>query len=51
MQKVTKTLDVNVYSETLRCEVRGMKGPLADTELEKAASSANEFLSTIGKKP
>ncbi|MCX6577658.1 MAG: hypothetical protein NTV82_14860 [Candidatus Aminicenantes bacterium] len=51
MQKVAKTLALNVYSETLRCEVRGMKGPLADNELEKAASFTKEFLSTIGKKP
>ncbi|MBE3101200.1 MAG: hypothetical protein IMZ47_02895 [Firmicutes bacterium] len=51
MQKAAKTLALNVYSETLRCEVRGMKGPLADNELEKAASFTKEFLSTIGKKP
>jgi menaquinone-dependent protoporphyrinogen IX oxidase len=51
MQKVAKTLGLNVYSETLRCEVRGMKGPLTDNELEKAASFTKEFLSTIGKKP
>jgi len=51
MQKAAKTLGLNVYSETLRCEVRGMKGPLADNELVKAASFIKEFLSAIGKKP
>jgi hypothetical protein len=51
MQKVAKTLGLNVYSETLRCEGQGMKGPLADNELKKAASFTKEFLSTIGKKP
>ena len=51
MQKVAKTLGLNVYSETLRCEVREMKGPLADNQLEKAASFAKVFLSTIRKKP
>jgi flavodoxin len=45
MQKVAKTLGLNVYSENLRCEVRGMKGPLADNELEKAAFFTKEFLS------
>jgi menaquinone-dependent protoporphyrinogen IX oxidase len=45
MQNVAKTLGLNVYPETLRCEVRGMKGPLADNELEKATSFAKQFLS------
>jgi menaquinone-dependent protoporphyrinogen IX oxidase len=49
MQKAAKTLGLNVYAATLRCEVRGLKGPLADHELEKAVSFANEFLSTIRK--
>jgi menaquinone-dependent protoporphyrinogen IX oxidase len=51
MQKAAKTLGLNVYSETLRCQVRGMKGPLADNELVKAASFIKEFLSATGKKP
>jgi flavodoxin len=51
MQNAAKTLGLNVYSETLRCEVKGMKGPLADNELEKAASFAKAFLSAARKKP
>jgi flavodoxin len=51
MHKRAKTLGLNVYSETLRCEVRAMKGPLAENELEKAASFAKVFLSIIRKKP
>jgi len=51
MQKAAKTLGLNVYAETLRCEVLGMKGPLAENELEKAAAFTKKFISTIGKKP
>jgi menaquinone-dependent protoporphyrinogen IX oxidase len=51
MQKAAKTQGLNVYPETLRCQVRGLKGPLADNELEKAASFTKEFLSAIGGKP
>ena len=50
MQKVAKTLGLNVYPETLRCEVREMKGPLADNEIVKAASFIKVFLSKIRKK-
>jgi hypothetical protein len=35
MQKVAKDQGLNVYPETLRCEVQGLKGPLADHQLEK----------------
>ena len=51
LQKVAKAQGLNVYAKTLRCEVQGMKGPLADNELEKAAFFTKEFLSAIGKKP
>jgi flavorubredoxin len=47
MQKAAKTLGLNVYAETLRCEVRDMKGPLADHELERAAAFAKGFLASI----
>jgi len=50
LQKAAKAQGLNVYSKTLRCEVQGMKGPLADNETEKAAFFTKEFLSTIGKK-
>ena len=51
MQEKASTLGLNVYSKTLRCEVKGMKGPLAEAELDNAASFIKEFLSAIGKKP
>jgi hypothetical protein len=52
MQKVAKEQGLNVYPETLRCEVQGgLKGPLADHQLEKAAAFTKEFLLTIAKKP
>jgi flavodoxin len=41
---------LNVYSKTLRCEVKGMKGPLGDNELESASSFAKEFVATVGKR-
>jgi flavodoxin len=52
MQRVAKEQGLNVYPETLRCEVQGgMKGPLADNQLEKATSFTKEFLSRIAEKP
>jgi len=51
MHKAAEAHGLNAYSETLRCEVQELKGPLADNELEKAASFTKEFLSTIGMKP
>ena len=50
MQKLAKEQGLNVYPETLRCEVQGMKGPLAEHQLEKAASFVKEFISDINKK-
>jgi menaquinone-dependent protoporphyrinogen IX oxidase len=47
MQTAAKAQGLNVFSKTLRCEVRGMKGPLADNELEKAASFIKEWLSAM----
>ena len=50
MQKVAKEQGLNVYPDTLRCEVLGgLKGPLADHQLEKAASFTKEFLLKITK--
>jgi menaquinone-dependent protoporphyrinogen IX oxidase len=51
LQKAARAQGLNVYSKTLRCEVQGMKGPLADNETEKALSFVKEFLSTAGMKP
>jgi flavodoxin len=42
---------LNVYPETLRCEVQGnMKGPLAEGQLEKAAAFTKEFLMRVATK-
>jgi hypothetical protein len=50
LQKVAKEQGLNVYPETLRCEVLGgTKGPLKDHELEKAAKFTKEFISKIAK--
>jgi hypothetical protein len=49
MQKLAKDLGLNVYSETLRCEVEAYKGPLACHQLEKAALFTKEFLSKVVK--
>jgi flavodoxin len=50
MQRVAKEQGLNVYAETLRCEVLGgLKGPLKEHELEKAAYFTKEFLSKITK--
>jgi hypothetical protein len=52
MHRVAKEQGLNVYQETLRCEVQGgVKGPLAEHQLEKATSFAKEFLSIIAEKP
>jgi flavodoxin len=52
MQRVAKEHDLKVYPETLRGEVQGgLKGPLADHQLEKAASFTRDFISAISKKP
>jgi hypothetical protein len=51
LHKAAETQGLNVYPKTLRCEVKGMKGPLGENELEKAASFAKEFVSTIGEGP
>jgi len=51
LHEVAEAQGLNVYSKTLRCEVQGMKGPLKDNELEKAASFAKEVVSEIGERP
>lgn len=51
MYKVAKEQGLNVYAETLRCEVEAYKGPLARHQLEKAALFTKEFLSKITKQP
>ncbi len=50
LHKVAKEQGLNVYENTLRCEVAGSKGPLKDNEKEKAASFTKAFISATGKK-
>ena len=50
MQRVAKERGLSVYPETLRCEVQGgAKGPLAEHQLEKAASFAKDFIWAVAK--
>jgi flavodoxin len=50
MKKLAEEQGLNLYPETLRCEVQGMKGPLAEHQLEKATSFVKEFIADINKK-
>ncbi len=47
LQTLAEGQGLKVYSKSLRCEVKDMKGPLADDELEKAASFVKEFISEM----
>jgi hypothetical protein len=47
LQQKAKDLGLNVYPETLRCEVTGMKGPLKENESDKAVAFAKDILSKI----
>jgi flavodoxin len=50
MQKLAEEQGLNVYPETLRCEVQGnMKGPLAEHQLEKAALFTKTFIEKLTK--
>jgi hypothetical protein len=52
MPRVAKEQGLKVYQETLRGEVQGgMKGSLAEHQLEKATLSTKEFLSQITGRP
>ena len=48
LQKAAAGLGLNVYAEVLRCQVKGLKGPLADGELERALSFTDAFASALG---
>ena len=50
MQDAAKTLGLNVHSNVLRCEVKGLKGPLVDGALEKTAAFVREFVAAVGPK-
>ena len=47
MHQVAKEQCLNVYEETLRCEVEGMKGPLVADALEKAKAFAGSVAASI----
>jgi hypothetical protein len=50
MQRMAKEQGLNVYLEILCCEVLGgLRGPLADHQLEKATLFTKNFISTINK--
>jgi len=50
MQRVAKEQGLNVYPETLRCEVLSdMRGPQSDHQMEKATLFTNNFISTVNK--
>jgi len=49
LEKKAKALGLKVYPKTLRCEVKGMKGPLGEQEQERASSFAKEFLGSISR--
>jgi hypothetical protein len=51
LHKLAASQGLNVYLKTLRCEVQGMKGPLKDRELDKAASFAGEVVSFAEQRP
>jgi menaquinone-dependent protoporphyrinogen IX oxidase len=50
MHKLAGEMGLNVYENTLRCEVKGVKGPLADNALEEASEFTRGFVSYIEKK-
>ncbi len=49
LQAKAEAFGLNVYPKTLRCEVKGMKGPLKDSGKEKVAAFIDEFARTISK--
>jgi hypothetical protein len=51
MYRVAKKQGLNVYPVTLRCDVQGgMKGPLAEHQLERAASFTKKLISMTNDK-
>ena len=51
MQSTARGQGLKVYEKILRCEVKGLKGPLAENERANAAAFAKDLISSIGKKP
>jgi flavodoxin len=50
MQNAARTIGLNVYPDTLRSEVKGMKGPLAEDALDRARAFVKEFISAVAQK-
>ncbi len=50
MRKAAGGLGLNVYPNTLRCQVKALNGPLADGELSRAISFTDELASALGRK-
>jgi len=49
MHKAAVDLGLNVFKDTLRCEVNGMKGPLVENATQKAIAFTDAFLSMQAK--
>jgi flavodoxin len=47
MHQAAKDRGLKVYEPVLRCEVKGLHGPLADNELAKAVAFTREFVRWI----
>jgi hypothetical protein len=47
MHRVARERGLNVFDETLRCEVKGAKGPLVVNALEKAKAFAGRVVATV----
>jgi flavodoxin len=50
LQKTAREQGLNLYPETLRCEVSGMRGPLTPDSLMKAAAFASGIVYYVGKR-
>lgn len=49
MHKAAADIGLNVYRDTLRCEVNGMKGPLVNNALEKAIAFTDAVAAAAAK--
>lgn len=49
LQKAAADLGLNVFKDTLRCEVNGMKGPLVQDAKQKAIAFTDAFFSSCTK--
>ena len=49
MEKIARQYEMNLFPELLRCEVIGIKGPLAENATAQAAAFATAFISYAQK--